>query len=563
MQGRTGHASLKLLGVLRLERPDGEKIEITSKRGQALLAMLALAENGERARSWLQSMLWSDRSREQASASLRRELSTLRKTLSAIDADLLSAHGQTVQLDLSQLDVDVRSEAQANADELLEGLDIRGAEGFEDWLRTERARRAGAAEDNARGDAAGPAPALRAIDNPHEIFLGLPAMAVLRFSSQPASEANEVIADGLAEDFIDRLSQLRWLPVISRNTSFAIGHGDPREIGAQLGARYLLGGRMAVNDGQTTMRLTLDDAARGRTLWTETFELGEKPTHIGFADLATKIAAAVEIRIDREEQVKALDKDDADLTTSELVWRGRWHLARLTPSSNEMAKQCFEEALERQPNLLEARIQLVWLTLRQLWLERGAEADIRTVRRDAQKIILADGEDARGHMLAGIAEVFLRQPLRAERLLRQAIDLNPCLAMAHAQLGGALILRGESGEAERFLRNAIRLSPSDSDMFFFRGELALARLYLGDPQSALDEAETSLSMRAGYWIAHCTKIAALLDLEQEAEAQRAFAEFRTEQPDFNTRQIDWLPAVDPFICDKLKAGLNRAEALSD
>ena len=519
----------------------------------------------EIARSWLQSMLWSDRGREQASASLRRELSTLRKTLSGLDPELLTASGQAVQLDLEKLQIDARDDAYSDAGELLEGLDIRGAEGFEDWLRAERARRddAGSADDGLQG---GPTPVTgQAREASQDSFLERPAIAVLRFSTQPASEANEVIADGLAEDFIDRLSQLRWLPVISRNTSFAASEGDedPRAIGARVGARYLLGGRMTVSGGETALRLTLDDAAEGRTLWTKTIELGENPTQIGFADLTTDIAAAVEIRIDREEQLKALDKDDADLTTAELVWRGRWHLARLTPSSNEEAEACFRAALERQPNLLEARIQLVWLKIRQLWLERGSEADIRDVRRDAQKIILADGEDARGHMLAGIAEVFLRQPLRAERLLKQAIDLNPCLVMAHAQLGGALILRGESGEAERYLRNAIRLSPNDSDMFFVRGELALARLLLDDPQSAFDEAEMSLSMRAGYWIAHCTKIAALLDLGKEADAKRAYCEFKTEQPAFEARQIDWLPAVDPFISDKLKDGLNRAAALSD
>ena len=562
MQGRDALATLRLFGVFRLEQPGVGRIEVSSKRSQAMLALLALAENGERSRSWLQSMLWPDRSPEQASASLRRELSTLRKILRTVDDGLLTANAQSVRLDTTLLDIDALDTEESGQSVLLEGLDIRGADEFEDWLRAERASRESTPgrqildDDDREGTDREVTP---------EAFLKRPAIAVLRFACQPISDANEVVADGLAEDFIDRLSSLRWLPVISRNTSFAAGAGDddPRTLGGRVGARYLLGGRMSVAEGQTTVRLTLDDSEEGRTLWSDTVELGENPAQIGFAELATDIAAAIEIRIDREEQVKALDKDDADLTTSELVWRGRWHLARLTPSSNEEAEACFNQALDRQPNLLEARIQLVWLKLRQLWLERGAEADIRTVRRDAQKIILADGEDARGHMLAGIAEVFLRQPLRAERLLRQAIELNPCLVMAHAQLGGALILRGESSEAERYLRHAIRLSPNDSDMFFFQGELALARLFLDDPQSALDAAEMSLSMRAGYWIAHCTKIAALFDLEQEDEAQRAYAEFRTEQPSFKVHHIDWLPAVDPFICDKLKAGLNRAAVLSD
>ena len=67
---------LDLMGPFRLRSPDGSRVNIPSKKAQALLAMLAVASNGERTRSWLQDGLWGSRQRAQAQQSLRRELAS-------------------------------------------------------------------------------------------------------------------------------------------------------------------------------------------------------------------------------------------------------------------------------------------------------------------------------------------------------------------------------------------------------------------------------------------------------------------------------------------------------
>ena len=73
--------SLSLLGSFRLVGPDGERIDIVSRKGMAMVAMLATADGGERTRGWLQEKLWGQRDRPQAQGSLRRELSHLREHL--------------------------------------------------------------------------------------------------------------------------------------------------------------------------------------------------------------------------------------------------------------------------------------------------------------------------------------------------------------------------------------------------------------------------------------------------------------------------------------------------
>ncbi|TDW32386.1 hypothetical protein EV128_107255 [Rhizobium azibense] len=131
-----------LLGPFALVDAEGRSVTPKSKKAQALLAMLALSARGSRSRIWLRDKLWSDRSDDQAAASLRQALLDINKTLGAA-RDLLIADKNTVWLDMDRLVLDtdlvVRTKRSADqiTDELLEGIDIRDPE-FEDWLTLER-----------------------------------------------------------------------------------------------------------------------------------------------------------------------------------------------------------------------------------------------------------------------------------------------------------------------------------------------------------------------------------------------------------------------------------------
>ncbi len=131
-----------LLGPFALVDAAGRAVTPKSKKAQALLAMLALSARGSRSRIWLRDKLWSDRSDDQAAASLRQALLDIHKSLGPARG-LLIADKNTVWLDMDRLvldtDIMVRSERSPDqiTDELLEGIDIRDPE-FEDWLTLER-----------------------------------------------------------------------------------------------------------------------------------------------------------------------------------------------------------------------------------------------------------------------------------------------------------------------------------------------------------------------------------------------------------------------------------------
>jgi TolB-like protein/Flp pilus assembly protein TadD len=550
--------SINLIGPFRLCAPDGTRIDVVSKKGQALLAMLAMAGGGERTRSWLQGQLWGSRLPEQAQASLRSELSTLRIALSKAGQNFLHSDKNRVWLDLTQLSVDAREDQTAAFPKgaFLEGLDIVGEEGFEEWLREERARCAERVSRSPQEQAASPETAPIAASD----FASLPALAILPFTNMTGDVEQDFLAEGISEDLIDRMARSRWLPVIARSSSFALREENPdlRAAGKALGARYVLEGRLRRLGTRQSLNVSLGDSENGQLLWSHKYDFSSDSAPEAFDALLVGLTTVLGARIEQEEQARAMRKPQSDLNVRDLIWKGRWHLNKMTKKDSALAKSCFAQALAQEPNSPEALIQSIWAKLWEIWAERRSDEETRALRHLAQKAIIADLDDARGHMLAGIAEIWLRQPYRAETLLRHAISLNPSLALAYAELGSILYLKGEPDEAIAQLNVALRLSPNDYTLFYTLGELAMAHLMVGQYDQAVEMADGAILRRSGYWYSHVVKINALVRGGKQAEAHIAWQELQSSKSNFEESQIGWLPFIDGKWTTFLTEGLNLA-----
>lgn len=145
---------LDLLGGFAARDGRGREIEITSRKAQALLAVLSLAPGQPQTRDKLTALLWSDRAEPQARASLRQALVELRRILPDRDPPLLATRRESLCVDPGAVAVDavemerLFDEGSPQAIEeavdlwrgdLLDGLSVRDP-AFEDWLRVERAR---------------------------------------------------------------------------------------------------------------------------------------------------------------------------------------------------------------------------------------------------------------------------------------------------------------------------------------------------------------------------------------------------------------------------------------
>ncbi len=560
--------ALKLLGAFRLTGVDGERIEPSTK-GMALIAMLAMADDGERPRRWLRDRLWGSRGEEQAQGSLRQELRALNRQLNGCGVKLLDYQRdvRNVRLALEHIQVDARDLAHETGGrpgfarrEFLEGFDIPGEEGFEDWLRQQR----DALETPA--DAPGSLPRhVVDLNLPMPGFAGQPALAVLPFVNLTGDPGADYLAQGLSEDLIDLLARLRWLPVIARSSSFAAGAEpvDHQAVGAQLGAKYLFEGRLRGAEGSYSLGVELTEAASRRVLWSRRLGLPSLSAPDMQTQLVTGLVGALDTRIDTAEQAAPHARMPHDLTVHDLIWRGRWHINRLTREDALRAAELFDQALALAPQSAEALIQAAWALGRSIWAERRDEAQVRRMRGLAQQAIQADPEDGRGHWLAGVAEMWLRNPDRAKALLRRAITLNPSLAEAHSALGDTYAWNGEAELALQSLRTALQLSPTDLMVFTMLSTMATAYWMQQSWAEAVDLAEQSIIRRPGYWYGHVIKITALVDLGDAAGAQRAWRDLKAAKRRFDLDAVDWVPFVEPSWNARIKERLAQARRGAD
>ena len=125
---------------------------------------------------------------------------------------------------------------------------------------------------------------------------GKPSIAVLPFANMSCDPEQEYLADGITEDIITALARLRWLFVISRNSSFVYKGrpADVRQVARDLGVRYVLEG--SVRTAGLRIRITgqLVDAETGKHIWAERYDRDLQDIFAVQDDITERVVAAVE-----------------------------------------------------------------------------------------------------------------------------------------------------------------------------------------------------------------------------------------------------------------------------
>ena len=192
-----------------------------------------------------------------------------------------------------------------------------------------------------------------AVDLAHQVpgLTHRPAVAVLPFENALGTQEHEYFSDGLADDIINGLSRVRWLPVIARNSTFAFKGApiDVREVGRQLGARYVISGSVHVSDRRLQVQVWLNEADERRLVWSERYDREPRDLFAVRDEIALGIVGAIEPEFSRAEQFRSRTRPLESLDGWELVRRGLWHMNRLTREDAATARELFERALVRDP----------------------------------------------------------------------------------------------------------------------------------------------------------------------------------------------------------------------
>jgi TolB-like protein len=391
-----------------------------------------------------------------------------------------------------------------------------------------------------------------------------PSIAVLPFVNLSGDPEQDYFADGVVEDVIAALSRYRWLFVVARNSSFAYkGRAiDVKQVGRELGVRYVLEGSM--RKAQSRIRITgqLIDAATGAHHWADRFE-GVLEDIFELQDRITEsVVGALVPQLERAEIERARHKATESLDAYDYYLRGVARLHIGTQESTDQALLLFHKAIESDREYASAYALAAWC---HCWRKiSGWIADRPTEFAEGTKLarraVELGKDDALaltrgGHALAH----FTGDMETGVALLERALVLNPNLAAAWF-LGAYLrVWRGDIDGAIEYFAHAMRLSPLDPEMYRMQAGMGVAHLFAGRFDVALLWAQKALRELPGFLMAVAVVAASHALAGRTDEARLVMKRLRELDPALRLPDLaQWLPIQHAEHLAIFTEGLRKA-----
>jgi adenylate cyclase len=271
----------------------------------------------------------------------------------------------------------------------------------------------------------------------------------------------EYFVDGMVEEIITALSRIRWLFVIARNSSFTYkGRAvDVKQVGRELGVRYVLEGSVRKAGGRVRITGQLIDAETGAHLWADRFD-GSLEDVFDLQDkVASSVAGVIEPTLQAAETARSAGRPTNDLTAYDLYLRG-YAMAVSSVRQAPEALRLMEQAIAHDPRYGPALAWAAFCCFRLLTNDRSED-------READALKGADF---------------------ARRALEVASDDPGIMANAAA----ALAYFGEDiGAMMALVDRALAFNPNFARGWFISG---LLRYWAGQPDIAIEHAEASLRL---------------------------------------------------------------------
>ena len=348
----------------------------------------------------------------------------------------------------------------------------------------------------------------------------------------------EYFADGMVEDIITGLSRLKWLFVIARNSTFAYkGRSvDIKQVGHELGVRYVLEGSVRKATGRVRITAQLIDAETGAHVWAERYDRAMDDIFALQDEITLSTVAAIEPSVRRVEIERAKRKRPENLDAYDLVLRATPLTDTGMPDGALQALPFLERAISLDPNYALAHGQAAFCN-EILYIRAGSREEIRTAAiQHAHSAIALGPDDASALVYGGIAIGLVEHDRAlAQEAFESALAFAPSAAWAY--LWGAVI-SGWGGEAERAIEwgeRGIRLSPFDPWITAGLHGIYIGHFLSGRYDDAAKAGRRATRSKPGFSISHMFLAAALAKLGRMDEAKAAADRVLQLQPNFSSK----------------------------
>lgn len=368
----------------------------------------------------------------------------------------------------------------------------------------------------------------------------------------------------MVEDIITALSRFKALFVIARNSSFTYKGKtvNVRDVGRELGVRYVLEGSVRKAGGKVRITGQLIDSETGAHLWADRFDGAMEDVFNLQDEVTERVIAAIAPSVEKAEIERAHRKPTTNLSAydyylkASAIW---WRAAR---DSNEEALLLLRRALEIDPGHSSAMglLLAVYANRKGVGLVSNAASENAEVERLIPQAVRIGRDDAvaLGHTAWAIAFV-LRDLAFAEAQIKRALVLNPNLANAWLNSGWIHLWSGDPAEAVKDLSHATRLDPLN-ESGNWKSAYAHAYFFLDRHEDALRVAESMVQSNPDGHTGLRTGSASAGFAGQMDVAQKLASRLKLVDPAFRVSRLEEYlgPYRPPEFREKYKQGLRRA-----
>jgi serine/threonine protein kinase/tetratricopeptide (TPR) repeat protein len=315
------------------------------------------------------------------------------------------------------------------------------------------------------------------------------SIAVLPLDNYSADSTQEYFAEGMTDELTGDLASISRLQVISRGSAMQFkGKNRPPTpvIAKTLNVDAIVEGSVTRSGDRVRITAQLIDARTDRHLWSHTFERKSNDVLALQAELASAIAAAIDVQLTPREQSRLSAAPIVNPEAHDAYLKGRFFFNRPSDENLQKAIAQFDAVIKLSPTFAPAYSGLsdayIWAAYNEGFI-RAVDAKPR-VKAAAEQAVQLDSMSAEAHTSLGVYKAWFEYDWEgSERELRRAIALNPNYAYAHDQLDQMLGIIGRFDEAIAAGQRAVALDPLSPSIL---DDLATTVLYAGKGPLALE-----------------------------------------------------------------------------
>jgi adenylate cyclase len=367
-----------------------------------------------------------------------------------------------------------------------------------------------------------------------------PSIAVLPFQNMSGDAEQDYFCDGMVEEIITGLARLKWLFVIARNSSFTYkGRAvDVREVGHELGVRYVLEG--SVRRGGDRLRITaqLIEAATGNHLWADKYDGGRGDIFDLQDRITLDLVGAIEPSLQRAEVERSRRKRPDSIDAYDHYLRALPHLWVNNPADAPQALEHLDAALRVDSNYATAHGAVAWAYMQRFGRSTHDPADRAAALGHARAALQSRTDDATALAFGAFTVAILdRDYVTAFAAFDRAMVLNPNSALAPALYSSVMAFTGQYEGAVEMARKSIRHSPLDPMGFLPQMGIAVASVHAGHYAEAVEAASRSIQMSPRFGVAYVMLAAANWRLGRMDEARATVKLLLEIEPNYSIAHL--------------------------